>query len=72
MAIGVATVVTLTIVLVLPDRPAIINTEKVENISMCYAISRELLARAEQGILLEKGGTFSAQCTVVVPPTVGH
>jgi len=70
--IGVATVVTLTVVLQLPDSKPIINGQPVENIGMCYAMARELTVRAEEGILRDRGGTFTAQCRVDVPSVVGH
>jgi len=72
MAIGAATVVTLTVVLMLPDSKPIINGQSVENIGMCYAMAREMTSRAEEGILRERGGTFTAQCSIEVPPIVGH
>lgn len=70
--LGVATIVTLAVVLTLPDGRPVINSQPVENIGMCFAMARELIARAEAGILRERGGSFTAQCRVEVPTVVGH
>lgn len=70
--LGVATIVTLAVVLQLPDVPPIVNHQPVENIGLCYAMARELVARAEAGILRDRGGSFAASCRVEVPAVVGH
>lgn len=72
MGIGVATVVVLTVILSLNETPPIMHMEKVENIGMCFAMARELVAHAEAGILRERGGKFSATCRVEVPSSVTH
>lgn len=70
--LGIATVVTLAVVLQLPDAKPVTNQQPVENIGVCYAMARELTARAEAGILRERGGSFAASCRVEVPAVVGH
>lgn len=70
--LGIATIVTLAVVLVLPDGHPVTNQQTVENIELCYEMARELVARAEAGILRDRGGSFAVSCRVEVPAVVGH
>lgn len=70
--LGVATIVTLAVALTLPDGRPVTHSQPVENIGLCFAMAREMTARAEEGILRDRGGSFTAQCRVEVPTVVGH
>jgi len=68
---SLTTVITLSVTLVLPDHDPIRHSQVIENLNLCWAMARELVARAEDGPL-KLGGSFTAACKVTVQDSIEH
>lgn len=69
----IATKVTLFILLWLPGQDPIPLEQPVDNLSVCFAMTKELINAAQTSPMISsRGGRFDAACSVAVPPTEEH